>query len=62
MPPKDPPPVPAAWKILALLAWFLLLALMIALDKVTGQMALIAGGTPLGVVLGFRVSDFFLKR
>lgn len=68
MPPARPPvpPSPTAAKVAALIGWYVLICLLLWRAEISAKEAIIAGGGPLGVVLGFRVSDWLraivLKR
>ena len=57
-PPTAPPPSPAALKVLALVGWYAIVALMYWRGDLGVQATLGCFGGPLGFVLGFKVSDW----
>lgn len=69
MPPaKDPPPPasPTAVKVAALVGWYVLVVMLLWRGEISPEKALVAGGVPLGFVLGLKVSELIralvLKR
>lgn len=59
MPPAQPQPqTPAAAKVAALIGWYVLIALLLWRSEISADKALVAGGAPLGLVLGFRAGDW----
>jgi len=53
----ETPQTPAAVKAVAMIGWYCLVGLLLWRGEINADKALVAGGAPLGLVMGFRVGE-----